>query len=287
MTEEPHGTSFVGRLFKPLDQGRQILRKKLNTFKSHPAATEPSTATSSGGGVDVSAGSRCPFSSGSHCNASLTSTLPDEKRRRELVDFFESTTLDIIKSVGQEEATEVLESLNRRVIEATHISSLCPRRKLMCHPDLPFRQPDGICNNLENPEWGSAGVCERRILRPDYGDGVSSPRTARSGRPLPSSRLISLLVHDGSGLFREPDERVSQLSIGFGQFLGHDLGFTPFLRLSPLELKMGFREQMNSRTSYADLSAVYGVSKEILETLREFRGGFEEQWIVAVPGGLT
>ncbi|KAL3213636.1 hypothetical protein MRX96_007658 [Rhipicephalus microplus] len=221
-------------------------------------------------------------------------------------------------SVGQEEAAEVLESLNRRVIEATHISSLCPRRKLMCHPDLPFRQPDGICNNLENPEWGSAGVCERRILRPDYGDGVSSPRTARSGRPLPSSRLISLLVHDGSGLFREPDERVSQLSIGFGQFLGHDLGFTPFLRLSPLELKMGrqpgevnpddalpikvpdkdplsarfhqstlpffrsraclrcrlgFREQMNSRTSYADLSAVYGVSKEILETLREFRGG--------------
>ncbi|KAL3213640.1 hypothetical protein MRX96_007661 [Rhipicephalus microplus] len=55
------------------------------------------TLTDCGGGVDVSAGSRCPFSSGSHCNASLTSTLPDEKRRRELVDFFESTTLDIIK----------------------------------------------------------------------------------------------------------------------------------------------------------------------------------------------
>ncbi|KAL1424571.1 hypothetical protein MTO96_020039 [Rhipicephalus appendiculatus] len=191
------------------------------------------------GGVDVSAGSRCPFSSGSHCKASLTSTLPDEKRRRELVDFFESTTLDIIKSVGPEQAAEVLESLNRRVIEATHISNLCPRRRLRCHADLPFRQPDGICNNLEHPEWGSAGVCERRILSPEYGDGVSSPRKARSGRPLPSSRLISLLVHDGSGLFREPDERVSQLSIGFGQFLGHDLGFTPFLRLSPLELKMG------------------------------------------------
>ncbi|KAH7938734.1 hypothetical protein HPB52_000153 [Rhipicephalus sanguineus] len=78
----------------------------------------------------------------------------------------------------------------------------------------------------------------RRLIK-----GVSSPRKARSGRPLPSSRPISLLVHDGSGLFWEPDERVTHLSIGFGQFLGHDLGFTPFLRLSPLELKMGEHPQ--------------------------------------------
>ncbi|KAH7933979.1 hypothetical protein HPB49_020000 [Dermacentor silvarum] len=221
-------------------------------------------------------------------------------------------------SVGAEKAGEVLESLNRRVIERTHISNLCPRRRFQCHPDLPFRQPDGSCNNLEHPEWGSAGVCERRILSPEYGDGVSSPRKARSGRALPSSRLISLLVHDGTGLFREPDQRIAHLSMGFGQFLGHDLGFTPFLRLAPLELKMGrapgevnpadatpiqvpdkdplsarfhqntlpffrslaclgcrlgFREQMNSRTSYADLSTVYGVNKDILNTLREFRGG--------------
>ncbi|KAH6921812.1 hypothetical protein HPB50_005039 [Hyalomma asiaticum] len=31
-----------------------------------------------------------------------------------------------------------------------------------CDPDKPFREPNGTCNNLAHPTWGSAGSCLRR-----------------------------------------------------------------------------------------------------------------------------
>ncbi|XP_077492134.1 salivary peroxidase/catechol oxidase-like [Amblyomma americanum] len=314
--EEPEGTFFLRHLLRPFNKGRQILRTRLTHFKSATTTKQPSRSKQ--GGVAVSAGSSCPFSGSAQCKLSGTSRLPEEKRRRELVDFFESTTLDIIASVGPEKAGGVLEQLNQKVLQATHISTLCPRRRIPCEAAHSFRQSDGTCNNLDRPTWGSVGECERRILPPNYGDGVSSPRSARSGRALPSARLVSLLVHDGTGRVRDVDERVTHLSVAFGQFLAHDLGFIPFVRLPPLESKMGgqpgdvdpvdmlpipvpdkdplssrfhqstvpffrslpclgcrlgFREQANSRTSYADMSPVYGVSAAILTTLRLFRGG--------------
>jgi hypothetical protein len=38
--------------------------------------------------------------------------------------------------------------------------------------DLLFRSADGSCNNMRNPEWGSAFMPFLRFLPPDYSDGV-------------------------------------------------------------------------------------------------------------------
>ncbi len=36
-----------------------------------------------------------------------------------------------------------------------------------------------------------------RFLAPDYADGISAPRAAKNGYPLPSARLVSTNIHTG------------------------------------------------------------------------------------------
>jgi len=94
-----------------------------------------------------------------------------------------------------------------------------------------YRTPSGICNNLDNPTWGSSGQAFTRLLDPEYtvlqnGDTtVHAPRRYSDidGDELPNVRLISRVIHD-------PDDRPSPKTImvmQFGQFLDHDLTATP------------------------------------------------------------
>ncbi|XP_077495238.1 salivary peroxidase/catechol oxidase-like [Amblyomma americanum] len=219
---------------------------------------------------------------------------------------------------GNEAADAVLAHINQRLSkEGNESCGFCPvQTPSSCDPRKPYREPDGSCNNLENPQWGQAYSCERRILPAGYQDGVSEPRVkALSGNALPSARLVSFKLHPEKDV---PDKQLTHLAMAFGQFLDHDISFTPTSTLPPLETfvgsqagfpngtesfnidvppddpfysrfnrsflnftrslpcchcQMGPRDQMNSRTSFIDGSQIYGISKDIMDSLRTFDGG--------------
>ena len=119
-----------------------------------------------------------------------------------------------------------------------------------------YRTIDGVCNNLENPTYGATTTPFRRILPPDYEDGVSVPRgysqaivhctssdteycTSEDGcdqttpesptcvnfqPPLPSSRYTSWQII----LDKEPSNYpYTHMLMQFAQFLDHDLNLGP------------------------------------------------------------
>ncbi|XP_063594719.1 peroxidase-like [Penaeus indicus] len=94
-----------------------------------------------------------------------------------------------------------------------------------CEAFRHYRSSNGICNNLDNPLWGSTFRSFRRVAPPDYGNGVSSLRLAQDGQPLPSARLVSSAVNN-----IRPNRESSLLSVlhmTYGQFFDHDLTFAP------------------------------------------------------------
>lgn len=55
-----------------------------------------------------------------------------------------------------------------------------------------YRQIDGACNHPQH--LGMAFTPFKRILPPDYGDGINTPRRGKFDNPLPSAHEISLKV---------------------------------------------------------------------------------------------
>ena len=99
-----------------------------------------------------------------------------------------------------------------------------------------FRSFDGTCNNLDNPLCGAAGVTLRRLLPPQFEDGIQQTigfnqqangdffRLGRFDPPNPSARAVVNSIHPP----RPFDDPVhSHLLMAFGQFLDHDFAFTP------------------------------------------------------------
>ncbi|GFO22804.1 peroxidasin-like [Plakobranchus ocellatus] len=85
-----------------------------------------------------------------------------------------------------------------------------------------FRSIDGTCAHPKN--LGAATKPMARLLPPVYEDGIQLPRMfSVSGRPLPSPRVVSRMVH--------PDvDRASQFTImlmQWGQIMDHDMVSTP------------------------------------------------------------
>jgi peroxidase len=86
-----------------------------------------------------------------------------------------------------------------------------------------YRSIEGICNNLDHPHWGAAMNGHHRFLPPDYADGISAPRAATNGYPLPSPRSISSKLHKDEGFH---DHAVTILLVAWGQFIDHDITLT-------------------------------------------------------------
>ncbi|XP_065284800.1 salivary peroxidase/catechol oxidase-like isoform X2 [Dermacentor albipictus] len=105
-----------------------------------------------------------------------------------------------------------------------------------CDPDKPFREPDGTCNNLAHPHWGSAGSCMRRELPSAYNDGVYSVRLSVSGDPLPSARLVSMTIHPQK---RAHDRHLTNIGVMFGQLVTHDISLAGPALLQQLETDFG------------------------------------------------
>lgn len=86
-----------------------------------------------------------------------------------------------------------------------------------------YRTADGSCNNVVNPEWGKAFTPFNRLISPDYGDGINSPRLAGSGSQLPNPRVISTSL---SPMRRRPSKFFTHLLMQWGQFIDHDMART-------------------------------------------------------------
>jgi peroxidase len=159
-----------------------------------------------------------------------------------------------------------------------------------------FRTIDGTYNNLDHPEWGSAGVEFLRLSRPDFGDGTNSP----AGRNRFSARVISnVCVAQGGSLPME--EGASDFLWQWGQFIDHDLDMAPTLsppepfdipvpagdpqfdptgtgfQTIPLDRSFyrfvnGVRQQVNVNTAYIDASMVYGSDEARARELRTLDG---------------
>lgn len=97
----------------------------------------------------------------------------------------------------------------------------CPRhvKPMMCMKSR-YRSITAHCNNLKHPSWGATNTPYSRYLPPDYADGLDLPRASRSGEPLPSARLISMIVHQD---MENPSNDHSTAFASWGQFLDHDL----------------------------------------------------------------
>ena len=88
-----------------------------------------------------------------------------------------------------------------------------------CDTHYKYRREDGKCNNLMNTNWGSSYHCQRRLLPPDYRDGISQPRAAADGSELPNDRLLS--SHLMPDVKRVDSERTN-LHMSWGQYIVHD-----------------------------------------------------------------
>ncbi|KAK8778315.1 hypothetical protein V5799_020342, partial [Amblyomma americanum] len=135
--------------------------------------------------------------------------------------------------------TEAPSGANVSFRETTNVATRCaaPTAKRACDPAKPYSEWDGSCNNLDHPDWGESYACLRRLLEPAYGEGAGKIRLAKSGRALPSPRLISARIHTHEG--STPDQRRTHMLMAFGQFFAHDVSLTPNRPLSRIEINQG------------------------------------------------
>lgn len=80
---------------------------------------------------------------------------------------------------------------------------------------------DGTCNH--DKQSGSSMMAFRRVLPPDYADGISEPRKGKMGNDLPSARQVSLQVHPPAPSY---NPQFTVMLAVFGQFLDHDITAT-------------------------------------------------------------
>ena len=81
-------------------------------------------------------------------------------------------------------------ALPRFSLKGSQIAETCPAAPAACDPSARYRMLDGSCNNAQRTAWGKSNSALQRLLPPQYGDGLGTPRA--SG--LPSARAVSTAV---------------------------------------------------------------------------------------------
>uniref|UniRef100_A0A1B6E548 Uncharacterized protein n=2 Tax=Clastoptera arizonana TaxID=38151 RepID=A0A1B6E548_9HEMI len=89
-----------------------------------------------------------------------------------------------------------------------------------------YRTIDGTCNNLQHPMWGASLTGFRRVIKPIYENGFSTPVGWNKGQkyygfPKPSARLVSTTLISTDVI--TPDTEITHMVMQWGQFLDHDL----------------------------------------------------------------
>ncbi|XP_027130877.1 thyroid peroxidase [Larimichthys crocea] len=93
-----------------------------------------------------------------------------------------------------------------------------------------YRTITGLCNNRQNPLWGAANTPLVRWLPAEYEDREREPKGWNRGRlhngfQLPSPREVSKKILRTSS--KGNDDVYSQLLVEWGQYIDHDITFTP------------------------------------------------------------
>nr|XP_057926972.1 eosinophil peroxidase-like isoform X2 [Doryrhamphus excisus] len=150
-----------------------------------------------------------------------------------------SNAIDIIKRSAERRqrrsinATDLLSEEDLEFI--AELTGCSPRQRIpSCRttPNLDvFRTASNVCNNRYNPRWGASNIPFARWLPAEYQDGISEPRgwdpIKINGFLLPlvrevSNRILTTPINDVVS-----DQMFSHLLTIFGQWIDHDLTFTP------------------------------------------------------------
>lgn len=168
-----------------------------------------------------------------------------------------------------------------------------------------YRSFDGSNNNAERQSQGATGGQLLRLVPAAYADGVGAP----GGADRPSPRIISNVLCRASNESRSSRYGSANMLWAWGQFLDHELDFTPTGReafdisipyndadpaiyralQSAQSARIPFhrsaaasgtgastqapRQQINEASSYIDASNVYGSTLYRARALRTFTGG--------------
>jgi len=177
-----------------------------------------------------------------------------------------------------------------------------------------YRPISEVGNNVANPNWGVAGADLLRLSPAEYANGYNSPSMAQD----PSARLISNILNNqadpanpSQDIATVNQQSLSDFVYSFGQFMDHDMDLTPgngaYMPIAvppgdpiggPNDTPLAFAgsqtdpttgtgpgnpaQDVNTITSYLDLSQVYGSDLATDNALRLFVGGLMK----TSPGGL-
>ncbi|XP_073421308.1 myeloperoxidase-like [Dendrobates tinctorius] len=101
----------------------------------------------------------------------------------------------------------------------------------VCEPS-PYRSITGECNNRKKPILGASNTGYKRLLKPEYEDGISLPRGWTKSRPingftLPLARAVSNEIVKFPTESLTLDESRSLMFMQWGQWLDHDTDLSP------------------------------------------------------------
>ncbi|GFR01382.1 peroxidase [Trichonephila clavata] len=147
--------------------------------------------------------------------------LPGRSTPSSLLQKFQKGNVD---TQGLQDCAIIVEHMKKSLggcIDTALLPDHClPDRPNICNSTDRYRTFNGSCNNLEHPDWGMTSTAFRRLLRPDYADGVSMPRVSTAGEELPNARYLSneLYTHHS-----RPRCNCTVLTLYFGLFMDHDI----------------------------------------------------------------
>ncbi|KAK4877721.1 hypothetical protein RN001_010227 [Aquatica leii] len=152
-------------------------------------------------------------------------------------EVYERTLVNIRKHIEKGMYSNNTEEFNyKELLTPEHLDLIAKLSGCMAHRTIRnctdmcfhsrYRSIDGMCNNLQNPSWGASLTAFRRILKPIYENGFSTPigwnkEIKYYGFPKPSSRLVSTTLLSTEKITQ--DVSITHMVMQWGQFLDHDL----------------------------------------------------------------
>ncbi|XP_055027423.2 thyroid peroxidase [Misgurnus anguillicaudatus] len=147
------------------------------------------------------------------------------------------TTLQVLKDKAnrrQKRSLHVSDLLSVEEVERIADLSGCPRsvHPSTCIGEDKYRSLSGVCNNRQNPLWGSANSGLLRWLPAEYEDNEIQPKgwnidRQYNGFKLPLVRDVSEKLMHSSNVPVLEDNLYSQMLVDWGQYIDHDISFTP------------------------------------------------------------
>ncbi|XP_034530636.1 thyroid peroxidase [Notolabrus celidotus] len=207
-------STIVGELLLSYQESRQTVHAALANSRQRR-----STSTSSKNGFTF-----------------LRQTEPETLELSQAAEIFQ-TTLHVLKNRAKQRdprAAMLPALLSWEDVELIAELSKCPpaTHPTICqHSHLnKYRSISGLCNNRQNPLWGATNTPLVRWLPAEYEDGEREPKGWNrgwlyNGFQLPPPREVSIKILRSS--VKQEDELYSHMLVEWGQYIDHDITFTP------------------------------------------------------------